>query len=71
MHFYTDTHIFGMSEMTMMNFKFRKNFDEGKMRNFQKIFIEKAFHNTFDYFFEVFDLVDLFEARPELFSPLS
>ncbi len=71
MHFYADANIYGMSEMTVMNFKFRRNFDEGRMRNFQKIFIEKTFHNTFDYFFEVFDLVDLQETKPELFSPLS
>jgi len=71
MHFYADANIYGMSEMTVMNFKFRRNFDEGRMRNFQKIFIEKTFHNTFDYFFEVFDLVDLQETKPDLFSPLS
>ncbi len=71
MHFYSDANIFGMSEMTVMNFKFRRNFDEGKMRNFQKIFIEKEFHNTFDYFYEVFDLVDLYDAKPEMFSLLS
>jgi len=70
-HFYSDCNIFGMSEMTMMNFKFRKNFDEGKMRNFQKIFVEKAFRSSFDYFTQMFDLIDLQEIFPDKFSNLT
>jgi len=57
--------------MTVMNFKFRRNLKQGKMRNFQKVFIEKTFRNTFDYFLEVFDLIDFEEACPDLFSQLT
>jgi len=71
MHFYSDCHIFGMSQMTVMNYKFRRNLKQGKMRNFQKVFVEKTFQNTFDYFFEVFDLIDFEEAYPHLFSQLT
>ena len=71
MHFYSDVNIFGMSEMIIKNFRFRRNFDEGKMRNFQKIRIEKEFQSSPDNVFEAFDLVDLEASKPQLFSLLS
>jgi hypothetical protein len=54
----------------MIKFKFRKNFDEGKMRNFQKFFVEKSFRNSFDYFLLAFDLIDIHEIFPDNFSNL-
>lgn len=60
-----------MSEMTVMRFKFRKNFDEGKMRSFQKIFVEKTFRNSFDYFTQPFDMIDVEDILPNLFSQLT
>ena len=69
MHFYSDANIFGMSEMTVQNFKFRKNYDQEKMVNFQKIFIEKSSQTAEND--ELLNMNNVFNIRPDLFSSLS
>ena len=71
MHFYSDCNISGMNEIKVIDYKFRRNFDEIKMRTIQKIFVEKTFVDSFDYYLQPFDLIELEQTNPEYFSSLS
>lgn len=59
-----------MSEVKVYKFKFRKNFEEMKMRAFQKIFVDREYKDSFDIYIHPFDLVQLQFSNPELFSNL-
>ena len=60
-----------MNEIKVIDYKFRRNFDEIKMRTIQKIFVEKTFVDSFDYYLQPFDLIELEQTNPEYFSSLS
>lgn len=47
MHFYTDCDIYGLNEVEVQNYKFRKNFPAEIMGTFKKFFMKKTVNFMF------------------------
>lgn len=76
MHFYSDTNIYGLNEIKLMNYKFRKNLDPEKMLVLEKLIFQENCESESDDDGEQitsekgFDMVLLQKAFPAFFSPM-
>lgn len=64
MNFYADTNIFGMHEITLLDYKFRKNLNDFSMKILQKINFEMNINQPY------FNLIEMSKNNPNLFSTL-
>ena len=72
MHFYSDVNIFGLNEVVLINYKYRKNLMEPAMKMFQKVAFNNCLsQNLFDLNNMSLDLTDLEKTSPNLFSHLT
>jgi len=70
MHFYSDFNIFGLNEIQLINFKFRKLEDQN-LSLFSKIAIQKMISSqSFDFVENEVSLKDMNLNHPEVFSNL-
>ena len=65
MNFYADTNIFGMHEITLLDYKFRKNLNDFSMKILQKINFDTSINHPY------FNLIETSKNNPNLFSTLS
>jgi hypothetical protein len=64
MNFYADTNIFGMHEITLLDYKFRKNLNDSLMMSLKKVNFDTNIEDPFH------DLIELSKNNPNLFSTL-
>jgi hypothetical protein len=77
MHFYSDANIYGLNEIKLMNYRFRKNLDPEKMLVLEKLIFQdhKTESDEEDEEEGVvtdkgFDMVILQKVYPSFFSPM-
>ena len=69
MHFYADCDIYGLKEVSIINYKYRNNFNKELMKLFQKFILERTISGK-KTFSTPFNLVNLKKNRPDLFSEI-